>query len=49
MVPLDNKREPLVSVVVVTYNSSLTVIATLESIKAQTYKSIELIVSDDCS
>lgn len=42
-------HNPLVSVVVATYNSSETVIETLESIKAQTYKNIELIVSDDCS
>lgn len=42
-------HNPLVSVVVATYNSSETVIETLESIKAQTYNNIELIVSDDCS
>ena len=40
---------PLVSIVVATYNSAKTVIETLESIKAQTYDNIELIVSDDCS
>lgn len=40
---------PLVSVIVVTYNSSATVRATLDSIKRQTYKNIELIISDDCS
>lgn len=40
---------PLVSVVVVTYNSSNTIIETLDSIKAQSYKNIELIISDDCS
>src|SRR5690606_12047202 len=40
---------PLVSVVVITYNSAKYVLATLESIKAQTYQNIELIVSDDCS
>lgn len=40
---------PLVSIVVVTYNSSATVLETLDSIAAQTYNNIELIVSDDCS
>lgn len=41
--------EPLVSVVVVTYNSSKTIIETLESVKEQTYPNIELVISDDCS
>lgn len=41
--------EPLVSVSVITYNSSKYVIETLDSIKNQTYQNIELIVSDDCS
>lgn len=45
----NNSFLPLVSVVVITYNSSETVIETLESIKSQTYQNIELIVSDDCS
>jgi glycosyltransferase involved in cell wall biosynthesis len=40
---------PLVSIVVITYNSSKYVIETFESAKAQTYKNIELIVSDDAS
>lgn len=39
----------LVSVVVVTYNSSETIIETLESIKDQSYENIELIITDDCS
>jgi len=40
---------PLVSVPVITYNSSKTVIETLDSVSNQTYSDIELIVSDDCS
>ncbi|MGL5459946.1 MAG: glycosyltransferase family 2 protein [Cetobacterium sp.] len=39
----------LVSVVVLTYNSEKTIIETLESIKNQTYRNIELIITDDCS
>ncbi|HIP33762.1 MAG TPA: glycosyltransferase [Bacteroidia bacterium] len=41
--------EPLVSIIIITYNSSKYVIETLESAKNQTYKNIELIISDDCS
>lgn len=44
-----NENSPLVSVVIITYNSQDTIIETLESVKAQTYKNIELIVSDDYS
>lgn len=43
------EKEPLVSIVVITYNSSKYVLETLESAKAQTYQNIELVVSDDCS
>lgn len=46
---METNNCPLVSVPVVTYNSSKTVLETLESIKAQTYQNIELIISDDCS
>ena len=40
---------PMVSVVVVSYCSQDTILETLDSIYAQTYPNIELIVSDDCS
>ena len=40
---------PLVSIVVITYNSAKYVLETLESTKAQTYQNIELIISDDGS
>ena len=40
---------PLVSMVVITYNSAETVLETLESIKNQTYSNLELIITDDCS
>lgn len=39
----------IVSVVVITYNSSKYILETLESIKLQSYKKIELIISDDAS
>ncbi|WP_243348778.1 glycosyltransferase [Parabacteroides sp. FAFU027] len=42
-------NQPLISIIVITYNSSKYVIETLESAKSQTYQNIELIVSDDCS
>lgn len=40
---------PLVSVIVITYNSSKTVLDTLDSIAVQSYPNIELIVADDSS
>lgn len=42
-------KNPLVSIIVITYNSAKFVLETLESAKAQTYQNIELIVSDDFS
>jgi glycosyltransferase involved in cell wall biosynthesis len=42
-------ENPIVSIIVITYNSAEYVLETLESTKAQTYQNIELIVSDDCS
>lgn len=46
---MTNNQKPLVSIVIITYNSSEYVLETLESAKQQTYENIELIVSDDCS
>ena len=43
------KNEPLVSIIVLTYNSENTIVETLNSIYNQSYRNIELIVSDDCS
>lgn len=40
---------PLVTIGVLTFNSSKTILETLESIKNQTYRDIELVISDDCS
>jgi alpha-1,3-rhamnosyltransferase len=44
-----NSENPLVSIIVITYNSGNFVLETLESAKDQNYKNIELIISDDCS
>jgi GT2 family glycosyltransferase len=43
------KNNPLVSIIVITYNSSQYVLETLESTKNQTYENIELIITDDAS
>jgi len=43
------ENKPLVTIIIVTYNSSKYVLETLESAKLQTYPNIELIVTDDCS
>lgn len=42
-------KQPLVSIIVITYNSSKYVLETLQSAKEQIYQNIELIISDDCS
>lgn len=44
-----SENNPLVSVIVLTYYSARTVVETLDSIKAQSYNKIELVVSDDAS
>lgn len=43
------QQTPLVSVVVIAYHSRDTILETLDSIYAQTYQNLELIVSDDGS
>ncbi|HYH15160.1 MAG TPA: glycosyltransferase family A protein, partial [Flavisolibacter sp.] len=42
-------EETLVSIIVITFNSEKYIAETLESIKEQTYNTIELIISDDHS
>lgn len=42
-------REPLVTVAVIAYRASAFIEETLDSVKAQTYKNIELVISDDAS
>ena len=42
-------QEPLVAIIVITYNSGKYIIELLESARAQTYQNIELIITDDCS
>lgn len=46
---MEIEKEPLVSIIIITYNSSKYVLETLESAKNQTFKNIELIISDDGS
>ncbi len=43
------KQLPLVSIVIATYNGSLFLAQQMESVVAQTYSNIEIIVVDDCS
>lgn len=42
-------KQPLVSIIIVTYNSSRFVTETLDSAITQTYPNIEIIITDDCS
>jgi len=44
-----DRNFPLVSIIIITYNSSKYILETLESARNQTYKNIELIIADDCS
>lgn len=45
----DRIAQPLVSIIVMTYNSSQYLLETLESARSQTYPHIELLITDDCS
>ena len=47
--PNTESKKPLVSVCIITYNSSEFIVEALDSVFEQTYINIELIVSDDCS
>jgi len=41
--------QPLVSIIIITYNSSKWVLETLNSALVQTYQNTEIIITDDCS
>lgn len=45
----DANEKSVVSIIIITYNSSAFILETLESAKNQSYKNIELIISDDSS
>lgn len=47
--PENPTANPLVTMIVLSYNHSRFILETLESVKAQTYKHTELIIVDDCS
>lgn len=46
---MEKNNLPLVSIVIITYNSERYILDTLESVKNQTWNNLELIISDDCS
>lgn len=46
---MQENSKPLVSIIIITYNSSKFVIETLESCNQQSYQNLELIISDDGS
>jgi teichuronic acid biosynthesis glycosyltransferase TuaG len=43
------RKEPKVSVILPNYNSSGTIVATINSVLQQTYKNWEILIIDDCS
>lgn len=46
---MNSNHEILISIIVISYNSGKYILDLLDSIKEQSYKNIELIISDDCS
>lgn len=46
---MNQLKSPWVTIILITYNSSRYVLETLESVKSQTWKNVDFIITDDCS